>query len=132
MTPVDAEGYIRQLEEQYGERWIAKAMHYLTDCEGFARASKSGLLANVVFDDPPAPPHVPKYGWIQTVYCNDCLIRGDDVKASITSTFGKVLKMDSTKKVNMYTLLYEMIQLMKCSYIYYEDIHCVPPYYAGL
>ncbi|CAH3183649.1 unnamed protein product, partial [Porites evermanni] len=34
-----------------------------------------------------------------TVYCRDVLSRLEEVKAYITSTFGSVLKIDSTKKV---------------------------------
>ena len=90
----------RQLEEQHADRWMARTLHYLSNCDHFAKAQQSGLLTQVTFDDPPPALVVPKYGWIQTVYCNDVQCRAEDIKASITSTFGKVLKMDSTKKVS--------------------------------
>ena len=38
----------------------------------------------------------------QTVYGQDILSRLDHIKASITSIFGSILKMDSTKKVNIF------------------------------
>ena len=42
---------------------------------------------------------VPKGPWFLAVYVRDVLSRLDEVKAKITSTFGSVLKMESTKKV---------------------------------
>ena len=44
-------------------------------------------------------PTLPKAGWLVTVYCRDVLSQVKEVKAYITSTFGSVLKIDSTKKV---------------------------------
>ena len=42
---------------------------------------------------------VPKYKWFLTVYVQDIMSRVDHIKASITSTFGRIIKMDSTKKI---------------------------------
>ena len=42
---------------------------------------------------------VPKYKWLLTVYAQDNLSRKDFMKSSITSTFGRILKMGSTKKI---------------------------------
>lgn len=53
----------------------------------------------VSFEHPPAMLPVPKHRWLMQVYAQDVLQRLDEVKASITSLFGRVLKMDSTKKV---------------------------------
>ena len=47
-------------------------------------------------------PTLPKAGWLVTVYCRDVLSRVEEVKAYITSTFGSVLKINSTKKVKYY------------------------------
>ena len=47
-------------------------------------------------------PTLPKAGWLLTVYCRDVLSLVEEVKAYITSTFGSVLKIDSTKKVKYY------------------------------
>ena len=43
-----------------------------------------------------------KAGCLLTVYCRDVLSRLEEVKAYITSTFGSVLKINSTKKVKYY------------------------------
>lgn len=91
----------RKLEEQHETRWLARSLHYLSDCKGFANTK---LVAGRVFAEPPALVPVPKYQWLQTVYCVDVMNRVDAVKAAITSTFGRVLKMDSTKKVTVRSL----------------------------
>ncbi|KAI4796658.1 hypothetical protein KUCAC02_026835 [Chaenocephalus aceratus] len=44
-------------------------------------------------------PTLPSPSWLLTVYGYDIMTRLDDYKARITSTFGSILKMDSTKKV---------------------------------
>ena len=41
----------------------------------------------------------PSCKWLLSVYSQDILTRLDDIKANITSTYGTVLKLDSTKKV---------------------------------
>ncbi|KAH3848165.1 hypothetical protein DPMN_090522 [Dreissena polymorpha] len=42
---------------------------------------------------------VPKHRWLMQVYSQDVLLRLREMKASITSVFGEILKIDSTKKV---------------------------------
>ncbi|XP_046887325.1 uncharacterized protein LOC124474908 [Hypomesus transpacificus] len=44
-------------------------------------------------------PPVPSPVWLLTVYSMDVLSRLDEVEARVTSVFGSILKMDSTKKV---------------------------------
>ena len=44
---------------------------------------------------------VPSSRWLLSVYAQDILQRLPEVKAKITSIFGNILKMDSTKKVNI-------------------------------
>uniref|UniRef100_A0AAV2JMW0 Transposase n=1 Tax=Knipowitschia caucasica TaxID=637954 RepID=A0AAV2JMW0_KNICA len=44
-------------------------------------------------------PIVPKHRWLMQVYAQDVLSRLGEVKASITSLSGQVLKLDSTKKI---------------------------------
>lgn len=89
----------RKLREEHSEAWLKRVNHYLSDCKAIVDADSSKLVVRPVFEDPPPLPSVPRYCWLQTVYCNDVMRRIDEVKASITSTFGRVLKLDSTKKV---------------------------------
>ena len=85
-----------KLEEQHHRQWLTQTVRYLADCKGFV---DSKLTASCVFAQPPAQIPTPKYAWLQSVYCIDVMNRIDEVKAAITSTFGTILKMDSTKKV---------------------------------
>ena len=89
----------KKLTEQHSERWLQKTAQYLTECQYFARASQRGLTDPITFQDPPQFAPLPKYRWLLTVYTHDLMSRIDYVKASITSVFGRILKMDSTKKI---------------------------------
>lgn len=88
----------KKLQEQHSEAWMQRVLQYLTACEPFARI----CVVRPVFAEPPPMPALPKPKWLLAVYARDVLGRLDEVKAKITSTFGSVLKMDSTKKVCLY------------------------------
>ena len=89
----------KKLTEQHKEQWLQRTAHYLTDCQTFVEASKRQLVLAPELDEPPSLPTLPKAGWLLTVYRRDVLSRVEEVKAYITSTFGSVLKIYSTKKV---------------------------------
>ncbi|XP_069000216.1 uncharacterized protein [Embiotoca jacksoni] len=82
------------LRERHSDAWMRTAIRYLGVCEQFV-ASRS---ARAEFQPPPQMPPVPSPVWLLTVYGYDVLTRLDEYKARITSTFGSVLNMDSTKK----------------------------------
>ncbi|XP_062340201.1 uncharacterized protein LOC134038681 [Osmerus eperlanus] len=84
-----------KLCESHSEAWMRRAMQYLGECEHFL-ALGTGRRQ---FPPPPAMPPVPSPVWLLTVYSMDVLSRLDEVKARVTSVFGSILKMDSTKKV---------------------------------
>lgn len=86
----------RKLCEQHSEDWATRVLQYLTACEPFV---KSSVVLSTVFSQPPQRPPLPKPQWLSLVYARDVLTRLDDVQARITSTYGTILKMDSTKKV---------------------------------
>ncbi|KAH3826054.1 hypothetical protein DPMN_127943 [Dreissena polymorpha] len=85
-----------KLVEEHSQEWMRKAGHYLGDCESIFN---SKLVSRQSICEPPAQPEVPSAFWLRSVYCNDIMARVDAVKAAITSTFGRILKIDSTKKV---------------------------------
>ncbi|XP_033996627.1 uncharacterized protein LOC117490951 [Trematomus bernacchii] len=83
------------LREQHSDAWMRRAIQYLGVCEQFlALCSVRGQ-----FPPPPQMPTLPSPIWLLTVYGYDIMTRLDEYKARITSTFGSILKMDSTKKV---------------------------------
>ena len=58
----------------------------------------SGYLAAGESVVPPFRP-VPTAKWLLSIYAADVLTRLDDIKKQIKSTFGDILKLDSTKRV---------------------------------
>ncbi|KAK7922385.1 hypothetical protein WMY93_009287 [Mugilogobius chulae] len=90
---------IRQLEEQHAERWLEQQIQFQTEYKGIVQAVASGLIRPVPLVELPAMPTVPKHRWLMQVYAQDVLCRLDELKASITSLYGQVLKLDSTKKI---------------------------------
>ncbi len=85
---------IKQLRENHSEQWLHRLARYTTQCVDFLNQP------GVKFQEPPEPTVVPSCKWLLTVYSQDILTRLDEIHARITSTYGSVLKMDSTKKVS--------------------------------
>lgn len=84
---------LKQLRENHTEEWLHRVARYTTECIDFLQYL--GLLPMAF----PEPPVVPSCKWLLSVYSQDILTRLEDIKAKITSRYGTVLKMDSTKKV---------------------------------
>ena len=82
----------KQLRENHGEEWLQCVARYLEVCADFVDQPS---LFPVVCQEPPEPVAVPTNRWLLTVYGKDLMSRMDHIKASITSTFGAILKMDS-------------------------------------
>ncbi|XP_070203391.1 uncharacterized protein [Littorina saxatilis] len=90
----------KKLVERHSARWRGKVARYADHCNIYLEAASKGLITALPsFPEPPAMTIVPEYEWILAVYLQDVLQRLDFVKASITSTFGRILKMDATKKI---------------------------------
>lgn len=88
---------IRKLREQHSEAWLTKVALLMTHIKPFCSSDALGIQLPPL--EPPAMVAVPGHKWLLSVYCVDVLQRLPEVKAAITSTFGNILKMDSTKKV---------------------------------
>ncbi|XP_060943163.1 uncharacterized protein LOC133020572 [Limanda limanda] len=87
---------VRQLRENHSRVWIQFLIKYFAKCTDFSE--RQGLLP-LTFQEPPELLAIPSHRWMLTVYGRDILNRLDHIKASITCTFGSILKMDSTKKI---------------------------------
>ena len=48
---------------------------------------------------------VPTSGWLLDTYTRESFSRIDELRAKVTSTFGSILKLDSTKKVRSLQLI---------------------------
>ncbi|XP_077089964.1 uncharacterized protein LOC143741583 isoform X2 [Siphateles boraxobius] len=99
---------VRQLRENHSEEWLKRLCRYLGACSDFI--SQPSLLP-VRFQEPPEPETIPSHRWMLAVYGRDILCRIDHIKASITSTYGCILKMDSTKKVTIFTFQSEELKI---------------------
>ncbi|XP_034460728.1 uncharacterized protein LOC117773137 [Hippoglossus hippoglossus] len=87
---------LKQLKENHAEEWLHRAAKYTTECVDFL---KRPALLPLSFPEPPEPAVVPSCKWLLSVYSQDILTRLEDIKARITSTYGTILKMDSTRKI---------------------------------
>ncbi|KAL0970157.1 hypothetical protein UPYG_G00238140 [Umbra pygmaea] len=87
---------VKQLRENHSEEWLDHLADYLGECAAFVDQPS---LFPVACQEPPEPVDVPTSRWLLSVYGRDIISRLDHIKASITSTFGSILKMDSTKKI---------------------------------
>ncbi|XP_035985547.1 uncharacterized protein LOC118559003 [Fundulus heteroclitus] len=87
---------IGQLKENHSEEWLKRVACYTRACAGFI---SKGCLLTPTFEEPPKPVALPSYKWLSVVYSQDILYRLEDIKASITSTYGSILKLDSTRKI---------------------------------
>ncbi|XP_050958694.1 uncharacterized protein LOC127160061 [Labeo rohita] len=88
------------VEEVHSEEWARRTIQYLSDCEHHLR--KVALVqsaATPAFSAPAPFKPLPLAQWFETVHSNDILSHLDEMKGVITSTYGRILKMDSTKKI---------------------------------
>lgn len=85
----------RNLCVRHREHWIAQTTHYLSVVGKFPDyATDPSRLTTQL----PQMVSVPFPAWLLSVYANDVLTRLPEQKAGVTSIYGTILKMDSTKK----------------------------------
>ncbi|XP_044023334.1 uncharacterized protein LOC122862134 isoform X2 [Siniperca chuatsi] len=83
------------LVEQHTAEWMRRGTHYLHTCWNFK-------VPGVQMPRLPALPKmepVPSNSWLLSTYTRDSFTRIEELRAKVTSTFGSILKMNSTKKV---------------------------------
>lgn len=90
---------MKQVREQHGESYLNNLQMHLSHCRDFKTSAERGFFAPIQFSEPPPAAAVPTHCWLMKVYQIDVLNRVDYIKAHMTSQFGTVLKMDSTKKI---------------------------------
>ncbi|RVE63408.1 hypothetical protein OJAV_G00135740 [Oryzias javanicus] len=86
---------IGQLKESHREEWLQRVARYTSECAPFMKSHCQK------FQEPPKFPDVPSYKWLHVVYSQDILNRCEDIKANITSTYGSILKLDSTREITL-------------------------------
>ena len=84
------------LQELHSEEWLRKQLCYLTDCK---RHREGPFQQPATYKDPLSFPSFPIPRWFLAVYVRDVWSRLDTLLAEATSIYGKVLKIDSSKKL---------------------------------
>ena len=87
------------VHEAHSAHWMDRHVQFLSNCQRYSSCLQS-LRQDVPTFDKPAPIHnLPKMQWFLALYVRDVLSRLPDLLAYVTSTYGSILKIDSTKKV---------------------------------
>ncbi|KAI4905920.1 hypothetical protein NFI96_030119 [Prochilodus magdalenae] len=84
-----------KLREQHSEAWMSRTLQYLAVCKKF---QVPGVEVQHVVPPPPMVP-IPSPHWLLTIHARDVRTRIGEMKARVTSIFGSILKIHSTKKV---------------------------------
>lgn len=107
-TVGNSSSYTQQaLQELHSEDWARRSIDYLADCEFHRR---SVLAQSPIVYAPPPPYHpLPLAQWFETAHANEILGHLGEMKAIITCTYGRILKLDSTKKVKMNRCKFQLI-----------------------
>ena len=103
-TSGNSSSYVQSaMEEAHSEEWARQTIRYLSDCERHKKMA-TFIPSAAVYLPPPTFRPLPLAQWFETVHSNDILSHLDEMKGVITSTYGRILKMDSTKKVSLKTI----------------------------
>ena len=85
--------------EMHSDEHMRKVLTYLHVTSNYNKQRQALSQTVINFPDPPAFVSIPKQKWFLACYIRDVWSRLDIIKASLTSTYGTILKIDSTKKV---------------------------------
>ena len=91
---------IKGILQQHSTAHFNKVNSYLEDHVAFLKATKRGLVASPASNMIPTFHALPCVKWLLHTYACYVFKRSDEMKAALTSVFGEVLKIDSTKKVS--------------------------------
>ena len=87
------------LQEVHSEEWLRRQLSYLCDCARHKRGIEQLGLTVPDYSEFPPFPKFPNPKWFLAVYLRDVWSRLPSLLAKVTSTYGSVLKIDSTKKI---------------------------------
>lgn len=95
-SPTALCGDIHQL---HSEEWMQRTVTYLSDCPRHKKMLAGMKCVSLTYNNPPSFKMPPTYKWFLAVYVRDVWSRLPTLKASLTSVYGSILKIDSTKKI---------------------------------
>ncbi|CAB4024822.1 Hypothetical predicted protein [Paramuricea clavata] len=79
----------KTIVEEHNERYLQKSLANLTQCKSFQNASNIGLVTRPALSEPPPMATVPKFRWLLSVYCQDVLLRIDEVAKKLAGPAAK-------------------------------------------
>ena len=88
-----------KIHELHSEEWMRKCISYLSKCKQHKTSPVHFKLMPVTYQREKPMKCIPSPKWFLACYVRDVYSRLDLLKAAATSVYGKVLKIDSTKKV---------------------------------
>lgn len=98
-TAGNSSSYLQQaLKELHSEEWARRTIEYLSDCERHKKGCILTQSEETVYRQPPPFRPLPLAQWFEAVHANKILSHLDEMKGVITSTYGRILQLDSTKK----------------------------------
>ena len=87
------------ISELHSEEWMQSTVMYLSDCDRHKRSRESLKLPASLYENLPAFTSLLTAKWFLATYVRDVWSWLDSLKASMTSVYGCILKIDSTKKI---------------------------------
>ena len=87
------------VQEAHSTEWMDRQIQFLSDCQRYSTGLQSLGLPVPKYDRPSPLRSLPMQQWFLAVYVCDVWSRLPTLHAAVTSTYGSILKIDSTKKV---------------------------------
>lgn len=87
--------------EMHSDEWMRRAVAYLSDCERHKISRKRLGIPDVTYATLPLFHNPPGCKWFLATYIRDVWSRLPALKSRITSVYGTILKIDSTKKITL-------------------------------
>ncbi|KAL8574946.1 hypothetical protein ACOMHN_052111 [Nucella lapillus] len=100
------EELLRSLEEQHAEKYLRQVSLYLNDYSSFCRTARFSAVIAASPAIPPPMDTLPTRPRLRAVYCRDLCDRLEGNQAAVTSLFGSVLKLHSSKKECNFSILF--------------------------
>ena len=100
-TMGNTSSYIQQaVDEIHSTEWAKRVVLYLSDCDLHKKNCVERGIPPPVYKHPPQYSSLPLASWFETAHAIEVTRNLTAMRGIITSVYGRVLKVDSTKKVS--------------------------------